>query len=207
MNPNQCIVYVLTNEAMPGFIKVGTTKRPILQRMRDLYSTGVPVPFECHYAGVVDESKNVERRIHRAFDKLRVNKNREFFELDPESAADIIRLVELQDVTPSEDFVETADDTEAIKKLEKRAARFNFKMVGISKETLLHFKFDDEITCRVIDNHRVQFLDEEMSLSAAALAALKQRGYHWKSAQGAQYWNYKGQTLIELRQQVENDEE
>lgn len=206
MKPNHCIVYVLTNEAMPGFIKVGTTKKPILKRMKDLYSTGVPVPFECHYAAIVEESLNVERRIHRAFEKLRINKNREFFELEPEAAADIIRLVEQEDATPQEDFIETPDDTEAIKKLEQRAARFNFKMVGIPKETTLCFKFDDEITCRVVDNHRVRFLDEEMSLSAAALAALKQRGFNWKSAQGAQYWTYDGQTLVELRQQVENEE-
>lgn len=206
MKSDQCIVYVLTNEAMPGFIKVGTTQNPILKRMKDLYSTGVPVPFECHYAAIVEKNKNVERRIHRAFDKFRVNKNREFFELNPEAAADIIRLVEIQDVTPQVDFVETSDDTEAIKKLEQRAARFNFKMVSIPKETTLYFKLDDAITCQVIDNNRVWFSEEEMSLSAAALAALKLSGYNWKSAQGAQYWTHEGQTLVELRQKVESEE-
>lgn len=206
MKPEHCIVYVLTNEAMPSFIKVGTTKRPVLERMKDLYSTGVPVPFECHYAAIVEDEKNVERRIHRAFEKFRVNNNREFFELDPESAADIIRLVEIEDVTPRSDFIETDDDSIAIKKLEKRASRFSFKMVGIAKNTVLHFKFDDEITCQVIDNHRVNYLNEEMSLSAAALAALKKRGFDWKSAQGAQYWTHEGQTLVELRQQMENEE-
>lgn len=206
MESNQCIVYVLTNEAMPGFVKVGTTKSTIIKRMKDLFSTGVPVPFECYYAAIVEENKNVERRIHRAFDKFRINKNREFFEIEPEAAADIIRLVEIKDVTPQEDFVETSDDKEAIKKLEQRAARFNFKMVGIPKETTLYFKMDDELTCQVIDNYRVRFADEEMSLSAAALAALKLRGFNWKSAQGAQYWTHEGQTLVELRQQVENEE-
>lgn len=206
MNPDHCIVYVLINEAMPNFIKVGTTKSPIEERMRALYTTGVPVPFECHYAGIVEQSKNVERRIHRAFEKFRINKNREFFELDPEAAADIIRLVEIQDVTPSEDFVETPDDKEAIKKLEQRASRFNFKMVGIERGTILHFKHDEEIQCEVIDNHRVRFKNEDMSLSAAALEALKKRGFHWKAAQGAQFWTYNGQSLVELRQQVENEE-
>ena len=204
MNPEHCIVYVLINEAMPNFIKVGTTKRPIEERMKGLYSTGVPVPFECHYAAIVEQSKNVERRIHRAFSKFRINKNREFFELDPEAAADIIRLVEIKDVTPSEDFIETLDDKEAIKKLEQRAARFNFKMVGIAEGALLNFKHDEEIQCEVIDNYRVKFRDQEMSLSAAALAALSERGFHWKSAQGAQYWMHEGQTLVDLRQEIEN---
>ncbi|MCF4099775.1 GIY-YIG nuclease family protein [Maritalea mediterranea] len=206
MASNHCIVYVLTNEAMPGFIKIGTTRKPILNRMQQLFSSGVPVPFKCHYAAVVEQHLNVERRIHRVLSVQRVNDNREFFELVPEAAADIIRLVEIEDVTPQADYVETEDDTTAIKKLEQRAAQFNFKMVGIPKETILRFKLDDEITCQVIDNRRVRFLDQETSLSAAVLAAQKQRGINWKSAQGAQYWTHNGQTLVELRQQAENED-
>lgn len=42
------IVYVLRNEAMPNLIKIGITQRKDLQtRMSELYSTGVPFPFEC----------------------------------------------------------------------------------------------------------------------------------------------------------------
>ena len=32
---------------MPGLVKIGMTVRPdIQQRMRDLYTTGVPLPFD-----------------------------------------------------------------------------------------------------------------------------------------------------------------
>ena len=42
------IVYVLTNPAMPGLVKIGMTDRDDVQRrMSDLYTTGVPLPFEC----------------------------------------------------------------------------------------------------------------------------------------------------------------
>ena len=42
------IVYVLTNPAMPGIVKIGMTEREDVQRrMTELYSTGVPLPFEC----------------------------------------------------------------------------------------------------------------------------------------------------------------
>ncbi len=45
------VVYVLTNPAMPGLTKIGqTTQEDIAARMSQLYSTGVPVPFECRYA-------------------------------------------------------------------------------------------------------------------------------------------------------------
>jgi len=205
MNPDHCIVYILTNEAMPDYIKIGTTRRPIQDRMRDLYGSGVPVPFECYYAAEVAISQNVERRLHRAFDRYRVNKNREFFELEPEAAADIIRMVEITNVTPSEETNETLEDKEAIARLEKRAERFSFKMLDIKPDTILHFKNEPTVTCRVLDNRNVEFNGEKSSLSGAALNALKEQGFEWKSAQGAQYWLHNGKSLKELRDILESE--
>ena len=39
------IVYVITNSAMPGFVKIGKTDRTIQERLRDLDKTNIPVPF------------------------------------------------------------------------------------------------------------------------------------------------------------------
>ncbi|NBO92714.1 MAG: GIY-YIG nuclease family protein, partial [Planctomycetia bacterium] len=45
------IVYVLTNEAMPGLIKIGLTSDSVESRLTSLSShTGVPLPFECYFA-------------------------------------------------------------------------------------------------------------------------------------------------------------
>ena len=44
------IVYVLTNPAIPGMVKIGKTSRGMNARLNELYSTGVPLPFECAYA-------------------------------------------------------------------------------------------------------------------------------------------------------------
>ncbi len=45
------IVYLLTNPVMPGLVKIGmTTQEDIDKRMKELYTTGVPVPFECQFA-------------------------------------------------------------------------------------------------------------------------------------------------------------
>jgi len=39
------IVYLLTNPVMPGLVKIGmTTQEDIDKRMKELYTTGVPVP-------------------------------------------------------------------------------------------------------------------------------------------------------------------
>ena len=66
----QGIVYVLTNPCMPGIVKIGMTeKQSIEKRMKDLYGTGVPLPFVCKYACCVKASdcKRIEQALHTAF--------------------------------------------------------------------------------------------------------------------------------------------
>ena len=101
---------------MPNLVKLGITYTTIEQRMKELYTAGVPVPFECFHASLVENAEDVERRIHRAFSKFRVNKNREFFEILPENILEILEMVEIEDVTPKKDFMETDEDKKAIKK-------------------------------------------------------------------------------------------
>ena len=57
-------VNVLTNEAMPGLVKVGKTSGLLEKRMRELYKTGVPIPFSCFYAVDVTDADFVERKQH-----------------------------------------------------------------------------------------------------------------------------------------------
>lgn len=47
---NHGLVYVLSNRVMPGLVKIGmTTRSEIDARLRELYTTGVPVPFDIYY--------------------------------------------------------------------------------------------------------------------------------------------------------------
>ena len=87
----------------------------------------------------------------------------------------------------------------------KKAARFSFKMVGIKSGTELYFKKDENIKCEVVDNNKVIYEGKKMSLSVAALAALKRTGHLWKSAQGAAYWMYEGETLKDIREKIESE--
>jgi hypothetical protein len=83
-SPSQ-IVYVLTNPAMLGLVKIGkTTQLEVEDRMKQLFSTGVPVPFDCAFACQVKDAAEVERALHMAFGDHRINPNREFFKIDPE---------------------------------------------------------------------------------------------------------------------------
>lgn len=59
------IVYLLTNEAMPGIVKIGMTTDSIESRIGQLNAhSGVPLPFECFFAAEVDSCSRVEKILH-----------------------------------------------------------------------------------------------------------------------------------------------
>ena len=94
-------VYVLTNPAMPDLVKIGKTTRDVSLRLADLYTTGVPLPFECKYAAKVKDVDKTEKAFHTAFEPSRVNPKREFFNINPEQAIAVLSLMAIEDVTPS----------------------------------------------------------------------------------------------------------
>ena len=97
------IVYVLTNPAMPGIVKIGMTERDDVQkRMNELYSTGVPLPFECVIACQIEdtEAARVENALHTAFGPNRINPSREFFQIETEQVEALLQVMPGRDVTP-----------------------------------------------------------------------------------------------------------
>ena len=54
--------------------------------IRNLFTTGVPVPFECYRASLVNDPDKVERLIHAVFSDTRANPRREFFRISVERA-------------------------------------------------------------------------------------------------------------------------
>jgi len=197
------IVYILTNEAMPGYVKVGKTRSQLLVRVRALDNTSTPLPFDCFYAAKVSDPDVVERLLHDAFADRRTRKNREFFEISPERIASALKLAAIEEVKLFEDIAETEEDAAAVKKARSRRDRFNFKMVDIAPGFVLHHSKDDQITCVVAGANTVDFEGQEMSLSKAALLAFNRLGYNWSAVSGPESWLYNGATLDELRREAE----
>ncbi|MGH9694751.1 MAG: GIY-YIG nuclease family protein, partial [Bryobacteraceae bacterium] len=94
-------MYVLTNSAMPGLVKIGYTDQgeDASKRIAQLYTTGVPVPFTIEYVCRVQNAEEVERALHEAFMPYRVNLRREFFRIEPHQAIAILTLLHVEDVT------------------------------------------------------------------------------------------------------------
>ena len=200
------IIYILINEAMPGYVKVGKTADSIENRMKGLDTTGVPLPFECFYAAKVTDISFVERQLHDAFGDNRVRKSREFFNIDPARIASALKLAALEDVTPKSDIVETTDDKRALDSAKSKRGMFNMEMVGIRPESTLVFSKGEEITCKVLDNHEVEFEGKRMSLTKSALIIIKRLGYQWDKIAGPQYWMYEDETLYHRKNRMESED-
>ena len=193
------IIYLLSNPAMPGIIKIGkTTKEDVKVRMKELYASGVPLPFECVYAARVTNIDEVEKALHMAFSPDRLNPKREFFEIEAGQAIAIIRLIESQNVTPLVDReINVIDpvELEAGKAYAKKRPRMNFVEMGIPLGAELVFNNNAEVAL-VTSDWTVKFRNEETSITAATRAALGE-GYAYNIAPGP-YWSYNGRRLRDI---------
>ena len=83
-------VYILTNKAYPGLVKVGKTDKNPKERAKELFTTAVPHPFKVFGYVEFENAEKAERITHEKLDKYRESANREFFKVGPQVALDEI---------------------------------------------------------------------------------------------------------------------
>lgn len=201
------IVYLLTNECMPGLVKIGMTSRKDLDaRMRELYTTGVPLPFECAYACKVKLSHmaELEAALHTAFAPNRVNENREFFRISPSQAVPLLKLMNhlnegdaTAEVAAEINNDIDAGDVAAIEKT-KHARRppLNFFDMGLRKGDVLVYADDPTKSVVIVDARKVAYQDVEQSLTMVTrLLQGKPNNY---ALQPTPFWLYNGERLTEV---------
>lgn len=197
------VVYVLTNPAMPGFVKIGKTLlEDVSQRLAQLYTTGVPFPFELVFACKVPNADEVEKALHRAFAPNRANLRREFFNIEPDQAIAILKLLHVEDATAEIVAMPTAipkDEVEAATTYKKRRPPLNFGEMGIAVGSVLHM-VDSDATVTVCADRRVMLDGEETSLTAATTKLL---GLEYQ-IQPTPHWTYEGKLLTEIYNETYN---
>lgn len=194
------IVYVLTNTAMPGLVKIGrTTLEEVDGRMKQLFSTGVPVPFDCAFACRVPNSLEVEKALHHAFGNVRINTNREFFRIEPDRVISTLKLLHVEDATQEVENVIEADatkaDLQAAESMKKRRPRVDFTELQIPiGSVLIHKNGDAQVT--VQGARTVLHEGQECSLTSATrkVHGLPD-GY---SLQPSPFWSFNGKTVQEI---------
>ena len=207
------IVYCLTNPAMPDLVKIGMVEindaNALKERLRTLYASGVPYPFELFYAVAVESASNIERLLHDTFSNSRVNSRREFFSAPPERVVSAMKLTGGARVALGDDGVDLIPDIDAGNRARERAnarSQFIFSDANIPEGAVLTFSRDPSIKAEAVGKKRVIFNETKMSLTRAATQALEQIGdpaAQWKSLAGTHFWEYNGETLKEIRDRLE----
>ena len=189
------IIYVLTNEAMPGLVKIGkTTQADVKLRMNQLYSTGVPVSFRCEYAVEVDDYTKVENALAIAFDEYRPNPKREFYRIKPEQPVAILELLKRKDVTPSVKSGLASNLSQAEKDSAKnfnRRPNLNFLELNINPGSVLRYLKDEAIEVQVADDRNVIYNGKTVSLTDATKTIM---GINY-DVRPSPYWIFEGRLL------------
>ena len=170
MSKKKEIVYVLQNEAMPGLIKIGITHdEQVDKRLQTLYTTGVPLPFECVWAGTVDNCAEIESLIVNDFSDFRITAICEFFKLKPERVIPLLKKlasgeIMINKVEKMFNGSVSVAEKEAIKQFHR--PMLDFKEMGIPVGDELLYEKDPTIKVTVISNKKINFCGKEYSLSA-----------------------------------------
>lgn len=84
--------YVLTNQAFPHLVKIGSTDRDVNTRASELSNnTGVPHQYVVAYAVKVENGEQLEKLTHRSLTEKRYKANREFFQVSVAEAILAVR--------------------------------------------------------------------------------------------------------------------
>ncbi len=204
------IVYVLTNPAMPGLVKIGkTTQLEVEERMKQLYGTGVPVPFDCAFACQVKDASEVEKALHFAFGNSRINPNREFFKIEPDRIIAVLKLLKVNDITTQ--FEEQLEaDIEAIDKQSSqnfkntKRPRMNFHELGIPNGSIIISK-DGTAQAEIAAEKKVRFNDQVCSLTEATRKILHLPDDY--PLQPSPHWTFNGKTIKEIYEEYHSEDD
>jgi len=84
-------IYIMSNPAHPGLLKIGQTGRDPDIRRKALSSTGVPQEFVIEYQALSSDYEELEKKIHRKLSDVRLSKGKEFFKISVPEAINITR--------------------------------------------------------------------------------------------------------------------
>lgn len=214
-------VYILTNPSFrEDWVKIGKSSRHVDVRSKELDNTAVPLPFEIYATLKTTKYAKVERQIHKQIDRLtdlRIRQNREFFNIAPSVALDIMRdIADLLDdaelyvyvdgkpvVSKSKDEDKKIEAESKEKQRKTQKPPFKFHMIGLNVgDTIV---FDPlRMPVRIASDDKIEYDGRLYSLSAFTANFLPEEKQNTSGAyQGPKYFSYNGKVLSELRKEKE----
>ena len=218
-NKDSGYVYILTNPSFrEDWVKIGKSYRPVDVRSKELDNTAVPLPFEIYATLKTSKFDKVEKQIHKQIDRLtdlRIRQNREFFNIAPSVALDIMR--DIADLLEDAELAVYVDGKPVISKSKEEDKKieadsrangykaqkpaFKFHMIGLKVgDTVVFDELNLSVT--VASDDKVEYQGRLWSLSAFTREFLPEDKQNNSGAyQGPKYFSYNGKTLSELRKE------
>ena len=214
-------VYILINPSFrEDWVKIGKSSRPVDVRSKELDNTAVPLPFEIYATLRTVKYDKVEKQIHKQIDcltDLRIRQNREFFNIAPSVALDIMR--DIADLLEDAELAVYVDNKPVISKSkeedkkieakgrenERRAQKPAFKFHMIDLKVGDTVVFDElNLSVTVASDDKVEYQGRLWSLSAFTREFLPEDKQNTSGAyQGPKYFSYNGIVLDNLRKEKE----
>ena len=218
MEEKSGVIYILTNPSFPDYVKIGYAD-DIERRLQQLNrSEFIPFAFRV-YATYEVNSRLSDLKIHSIIDKLNPNlrsidnfngqkRVREFYVMSAEDAYSILEAIaeihgctdKLKLINPNEAEIKAEETAEEVKKESRtRSANFTLSEWEIPVGAELEYYSDKNITCKVVDDRKVNFNGEIMSLTGAAKIVLGKT----TGIAGPRYFKYKGTWLWDIDRRKE----
>ena len=193
------IVYILKNESMPEYIKIGFTNGDVQERIKQLDRTGTPLPFEVYYAATVADAEKEEKWLHSIFADRRARDTREFFKMNPEYATLALKRVEIKEEKVDSGL--TKEQEKEVDEVKERRSRFHFAQYGIPVGSKLTFTRDANIVAEVVENDKIKIGDRVNSLSTFAMELLS----YQRRPQGTLYFEFEDEILDDRRRRLDDE--
>lgn len=210
-------VYILTNPSFrEDWVKIGKSSRPVDIRSKELDNTAVPLPFEIFATLKTVKYDIVEKKIHKAIDRLtdlRIRQNREFFNIKPELALEILRdeamVLDDAEVTLYKDNkpIKPVDPTKPVDPIPPlpHRPRFKFSMVKIPIGSTLIF-VPTGIQVKVASDDQIEYEGRIYKLSPFVGTFMPEDRRNTSGAyQGPKFFTYRGEILDDIRKRIEQE--
>ncbi len=210
-------VYILTNPSFrEDWVKIGKSSRPVDIRSKELDNTAVPLPFEIFATLKTVKYDIVEKKIHKAIDRLsdlRIRQKREFFNIKPQLALEILRdeamvlddaeLTLYKDNEPIrlEEPKKSVDSTSPV----PHRPRFKFSMVDIPIGSILTF-VPTGIKVKVASDDQIEYKGRIYKLSPFVGTFMPKNKRNTSGAyQGPKFFTFRGEVLDDIRKRLEEE--
>ncbi len=212
-------VYILTNKSFrDDWVKIGKSSRPVDVRSKELDNTAVPLPFDIFATMQTEKYAEIEKIIHKQIDRLtdlRIRQNREFFNVQPDQALDILMdlalafddavIMKYEDGKPYQIYPLTEERAQIKKEKKEQRKPFAFSMVGLKVGDSVVFD-PLQLEVKIAGENKIEYEGRLWSLSAFTGTYIPdEMRNHSDAYQGPKYFSYQGKTLVEIRFEKEKE--